>query len=45
MTDSPPVESVPFCLSVHQGVVHDVLRQGVRQDLVPTDLMYTCGFG
>ena len=36
MTDSPPVESAPYCFSVHQRVVRDVLHQGVGQNLVST---------
>ena len=33
--DSPLVESAPIHLSVYQGVVYDVVRRGVGQDLVP----------
>ena len=39
--DSPSVESASVRLSVHHGVVSDVVRQGAGQDLVPVDLMHT----
>ena len=44
-TDSPPVESATYRLSVHQGVVRDVFREGVGQNLVSTLSVSTHGFG